>query len=379
MTYDYTTRSPSPIIDPGPLELGAFAQPASFGSRFPQMTPLTSSTVRSDNSGGLRPELRNFDTATTSRPGLMQDPTTQFRSAGARGSMMPPLTGSARHTKTAKVPTCNCLERHAGLLLRAKDLEAQQHPRIDVLLVFAKTGIEAWQSLLDCSICQENEDEEGILLTAMSIRVFVRTLRKLTQNNEHYGSTNTLARDDTRDTSSRGRNRNQTSGSSLSNETAHDKRNSTNPHGWAATGSQDTRDHHSSTSASGARTKLGMFEITGSDRTAVGKVMLSRTLQQIQIVLVGLKKRTGSEQRSQRYRRPMDFEQVHRLRMMGDESEAAANYLEDVESEDDEENGTVGFVLRYLKSLETMVFALRRDIHLELNPAFDGGGGTTYS
>ena len=123
-----------------------------------------------------------------------------------------------------------------------------------------------------------------------------------------------------------------------------------------------------------------MYEITGSDRTVVGKVMLSRTLQQIQTVLVGLKQRAGSEQRSQRYQHPMDFERVRRLEMMGGEDEAATEFLEDIEGEDGEESDNEGgFMLRFLNSLETLVLALRRDIHVELNPALDGGDGTTYS
>ena len=309
----------------------------------------------------------------------------------ARGSMMPPpRSGSARQKQTVKVPSCNCLERQAGFLLRLKELEAQQEPRIDVLLVFAKNGIESWQSLIECSICQENDDEEALLLTAMSIRVFVRSLRKLSQSKEHNfdcGPTDPLPRNDTGEISSRSNNCDPAGGGSLGTESAHDKRRTSHRHGWAATGSQGTRVYHSSTSPSSAKTKLGMFEITGSDRTVVGKVMLSRALQQIQIVLVGLKQRAGSEQRSsssssQPYQPCMDFEQVRRLGMMGDENEAAAEFLEDFEGEDDEENGHVGFVLGFLIRLEAMVLALRRDIHVELNPALDGGGGgggTTYN
>ena len=361
------------MADPGSLELGTFAQSASFGSQFHQMTPPASSTVSSDSLSSLRPEPRKFDTATTSRPRLPQDPMTRFRSAGPRGSMIAPPSSSIGQAKAAETPTCNCLERHAGLLLRIKDLEAQQQLRIDVLLLFAKSGIEAWQSLSDCSICQENDDEEALLLTAMSIRVFVRSLRKLSRSTEHnfdYGSGNPLPRNDTPETSSRGRNSNQTGVSSLSNESAHDNRNPTYGHGRAATGPQGAQPYHSSTGTSSARTKLGMFEITGNDRNVVGKVMLSRTLQHIQIVLMGLKQRAGSEQRSQRYQPRMDFEQAHHFGMMDGE-----NGAEDIESEDDEESGDGGFVLGLLTRLEAMVLALRRSIQLELNPAFDGGGG----
>ncbi|KAL8787345.1 MAG: hypothetical protein Q9195_007804 [Heterodermia aff. obscurata] len=385
-TYDYTARSPPPMLDPASWDLAAFAQSqsVSFASHFHQMTPPASSTVSSDCSGGLRPDPRGLDTASTSRARPMQDPTPRlFRSVGARGSssMMPPplSSGLAWPKKTAEEapPCCNCLERHAGLLLRLKELEAQQQPqpRIDVLLVFAKNGIEAWQSLIDCSTCQENEDEEALQLAAMCIRVFVRSLRRLSRSDEHnfdcyYGSThsnnNTLLRNDSTNRS-RGKNANQTGGS----ETPHDSRQKTAHHhhhrrSWAAAAATDPST--TAPSSSGARTKLGMFEITGSDRAVVGKVMLSRTLQQIQIVLVGLKQRASR-----------GFEPAHRML-----SDAAAELLEDVEDEEEEAEGegegNAGyFVLGFLNSLEAMVLALRRDIHQDLNPALDGGGGTAYN
>ena len=285
------------------------------------------------------------------------------------------------HTKTANVPTCKCLGRHAELLLRLKDLEAQQRPRIDVLLVFAKTGIEAWQSLIDCSVCQENDDQEALLLTAMCIRVFVRSLRTLCQSNEHNfdgGSANILPRNNIRPASSRDRNCNLTGSSTFSSKSAHVKRKSDYRHELAATGSLGTRPHHSSTSTTNARTKLGMFEITGSDRTVVGKVILSRALEQIQIVLVGLKKRAAFEQRDQRNQPPMNFEQACQLGMMNHESEAAADFAGATEAEDDEEHGNIGLLMGFFNSLEAMVLELRRDLHVDLNPALDSGGGAAY-
>ena len=384
-SHDFSTRSPSPTFDIAPMDLGAFSSTSSFGSPLRHITPLTSSnSASSDSSSHFLQQAKQFDSATAAPSRLMQDPTARYPTPNSKGNSTPASTGGRRSPRTVNGAACNCLERHTDLLLRLKEFQAQPNPRIDVLLVFAKRGIEAWQSLISCFHCQENDDQEVLMVTAMSIRIFVRSLRRLSLSNDHnldHESSPSAVQN--LGTSSRSNNRLQVTGNDSSGN-PRGKRNSDYHCGPAVPNSQGASTYGSPANTSSAKTKLGMFEIIGNDRIVVVKVMLSRTLQQIQVVLSGLKQRATSEHRWQgspgeqrrHYRRPMDLEQVRRLGFMGKEN-GGAEFAGEAEDEKVEEDDT-GFVLGLLSGLEAMVLVLRRDLQTDLNPAIDSGAAAYY-
>ena len=77
-------------------------------------------------------------------------------------------------------PTCSCLQNHAELLCRLKDLE-QKHPagRVDGVLASAQEAISVWKTMLSCRVCQFDGDQEVLFLLAMSIRTFLRNMECL--------------------------------------------------------------------------------------------------------------------------------------------------------------------------------------------------------
>ena len=362
------------------MDLGAFSSTSTFGSPLRHMPPLTSSnSASSDSSSHFLQQAKQFDSATAAPSRLMQDPTARYPTPNSKGNSTPASTGGSRSPRAVNGAACNCLERHADLLLRFKEFQAEPNPRIDVLLVFAKRGIEAWQSLINCFHCQEDDDQEVLMVTAMSIRIFVRSLRRLSLNNDHnLDPESSPSAVQNLGTSSRSNNGLQVTGNDSSGN-ARGKRKSECHCGPAVPNSQGTSTYGSPANTSSAKTKLGMFEIIGNDRVVVVKVLLSRTLQQIQVVLSGLKQRAASERRWQgspgeqrrRYQRPMDLEQVRRLEFMSKES-GGAEFAGEAEDEKVDEDNT-GFILGLLSGLEAMVLALRQDLQTDLNPAFDSG------
>ena len=318
------------------------------------------------------------------QPQLLRDSGSFFPTSGIQDNSIPTSIGDRKSSKPLKAANCECLERHADLLLRFKDLQAQQNPRIDVLLVFAKKGIEAWQSVITCSYCQENDNQEVLMLTAMSIRIYVRSLRRLSLDDDSDFTFDTAHSGLQKSPSSRNSPHLPMNGAG-NTRNARDQRASDYRRGPAATNSQDTSTHGSPNNTSNARTQLGMFEITGTDHKVIVKVMLSRTLQQIQIVLAGLKQRAGSEKfwqgspshQGQRYRHQLDLEQVRRMGFMSDEKEIA-EFTGDLEGNTGKDENEMSFMFGLLNDLEAMVLRLRRDLQVELNPALDSAGAPYY-
>ncbi|KAF4632820.1 hypothetical protein G7Y89_g5305 [Cudoniella acicularis] len=80
---------------------------------------------------------------------------------------------------------CTCLQQHAEFLSNPKLSEklASNGPEDGVLflgktLFLVEKGMKAWQSLITCTTCRSNGDQEVMLLTFMSIRTIVRYLQR---------------------------------------------------------------------------------------------------------------------------------------------------------------------------------------------------------
>ena len=147
---------------------------------------------------------------------------------------------------------CHCLEHHADLLSRLNELE-QRHivPRIDVVLVSAQQALVPWKSVIDCRFCRNDGNQEVLLSSAMSIRSILRRLQNLLLES---------------------RGQDPFSGAS----------SPATPFSQRAASLDNNCD---------IKSTIGIYEITGEERTAVTDLLISRTLDRIRYTLARFKER----------------------------------------------------------------------------------------
>ena len=158
--------------------------------------------------------------------------------------------------------SCSCLRQNTDLLCRLKSLK-ERHTTlsIDVLLVGADQALASWKSLLQCRTCQQNEDQEVLLLSALSIRVILRNLQVLCLGcEERDGSDGEMLMSSNHD--------GKVTASSC-RTTGLEKRDS-------------------------VRSTIGVYEVTGVERILVTDLLISRTLGKIKVVLRCLQERSES-------------------------------------------------------------------------------------
>ena len=154
-----------------------------------------------------------------------------------------PLSISASST------TCNCVQNHAELLCRLKELEqrhAHAQPRLDVVLSGAQQALVPWKSVVECRVCRHDDNQEVLILSAMSIRTVLRSLQSLCS--EYYNSV-------------------------VSGQDIYARQGATT----------DIPD--------GMQSAIGMYEITGEERMAVKDLLISRTLDKMKYTLACFKER----------------------------------------------------------------------------------------
>ncbi len=61
---------------------------------------------------------------------------------------------------------CSCVQNHAELVFSLKDLE-QRHtrPRLDVVLSTAQRALVHWKDVIECRVCQQDDNEEVLMLS----------------------------------------------------------------------------------------------------------------------------------------------------------------------------------------------------------------------
>ena len=157
------------------------------------------------------------------------------------------VIASTSQSSLASSNTCNCVQNHAELLTRLKELE-QRHaqPRLDVVLSSAQQALVPWKSVIECRICRHDDNQEVLILSAMSIRTVLRSLQSLCA--EYYNSV-------------------------VSGQDADDQQRATT----------DIPD--------GMQSVIGMYEITGEERLAVKDLLISRTLDKVKYTLACFKER----------------------------------------------------------------------------------------
>lgn len=210
---------------------------------------------------------------------------------------------------------CSCLQQNADVLCRLKSVKTQHaSPSIDVLLVGADQALAEWKNLLECRNCQQNEDQEVLLLSAMSMRVILRSLQNLylgvDEGNDHGGEV-TLP----------------------SNHDAGVRKS------LRRTNSIDNRDS--------VRSTIGVYEVTGVERMLVTDLLLSRTLGKIKVVLRCLQERSESAMRKEK--RVSLSAQLSNLSSI-DESDRIEGYTEPLQQLLAGLDGTVQRIMRWLRN-----------------------------
>lgn len=153
------------------------------------------------------------------------------------------LSSSSLMSSTA----CNCVQNHAVLLHSLRDLE-QRHttPRLDAVLSAAQQALVPWKDVIECRVCQHDENQEVLMLSAMTIRTVLGAMSSLCT--DYYSNF-------------------------VPGGEAHGKRQSL------------------VTTPDGMRSAIGCYEITGNERMAVTDLLISRTLNKVKYTLVCFKER----------------------------------------------------------------------------------------
>ena len=156
-------------------------------------------------------------------------------------------TTSTSSSSLATPSTCNCVQNNAELLCRLKELE-QRHsqPRLDVVLSSAQQALVPWKSVIECRVCQHDDNQEVLILSAMSIRTVLRSLKKFCS--EYYNSVS----------SSQGPSGQQQAAANIPD---------------------------------GMQPAIGMYEVTGEEQIAVRNLLIGRTLDKVKYTLACFKQR----------------------------------------------------------------------------------------
>lgn len=147
----------------------------------------------------------------------------------------------------ASPSTCDCVQNNAELLCRLKELE-QRHsqPRLDVVLSSAQQALVPWKSVVECRVCQHDDNQEVLILSAMSIRTVLRSLKNLCS--ECYNSL---------------------------------------PSSQGPSGQQQA----AAKMPDGMQSAIGMYEVTGEEQIAVRNLLIGRTLDKVKYTLACFKQR----------------------------------------------------------------------------------------
>ena len=159
------------------------------------------------------------------------------------------VTAPAPLSRLASSTTCNCVQDHAELLCRLKELEqrhAHAQPRLDVVLSSAQQALVPWKSVVECQVCRHDDNQEVLSLSVMSIRTVLRSLQSLCS--EYYNSV-------------------------VSGQNFYDRQGTP----------IEIPD--------GMQSAIGMYEITGEERMAVKDLLILRTLEKMKYTLACFKER----------------------------------------------------------------------------------------
>ncbi len=159
----------------------------------------------------------------------------------------PNVTTSTSSSSIASMGTCNCVQNHAELLCRLRDLE-QRHtmPRLDVVLSAAQEALVPWKEVIECHVCQNDDNQEVLVLSGMSIRTILRAISPLCV--DYYNS-------------------------------------------FISSGEAIRRQQPPVKTPDDMKSTIGCYRITGEERMAVTDLLISRCLDQVKLTLACFKTR----------------------------------------------------------------------------------------
>lgn len=78
-------------------------------------------------------------------------------------------------SRPGSLGTCDCLHKHTELLCHVRDLDHKHTPAsVDIVLISAKQILEPWKRLLKCHVCRRKDDQEVLLIAALTMRSILR-------------------------------------------------------------------------------------------------------------------------------------------------------------------------------------------------------------
>ena len=106
-----------------------------------------------------------------------------YSSMPSRVSTLPSAPATPRTIDSPAI--CSCFQQHADLLCLLKNLEHEcASSSIEVVLMGIKQASKPWQSFINCTACQHENNDGGLLLSIISIRMVVRRLQSICADNE---------------------------------------------------------------------------------------------------------------------------------------------------------------------------------------------------
>ena len=157
------------------------------------------------------------------------------------------MTTPTSSSSLSSMATCNCVQNHAELLCRLKDLE-QRHtmPRLDIVLSAAQQALVPWKEVIECRVCQNDDNQEVLVLSGMSIRTILRALSPLCI--EYYNN-------------------------------------------FISSGEAIRRQQPPVSTPDDMKSTIGCYRISGEERMAVTDLLISRCLDQVRLTLACFKTR----------------------------------------------------------------------------------------
>lgn len=82
--------------------------------------------------------------------------------------------GASTHDKSN---ACDCLQHHADLLCRLGQLK-KSNDSLDIALMFVQQAMVPWKCLSQCTVCERDDDQGTLILSAMTIRAVLHLLQR---------------------------------------------------------------------------------------------------------------------------------------------------------------------------------------------------------
>ena len=159
----------------------------------------------------------------------------------------PNVTSSTSSSSITTMASCNCVQNHAELLCRFKDLEQRNTmPRLDVVLSAAQQALVPWKEVIECHLCQNDDNQEVLVLSGMSIRTILRALSPLCV--DYYNN-------------------------------------------FVSSGEAIRRQQPPVSTPDDMKSTIGCYRISGDERMAVTDLLISRCLDQVKLTLACFKTR----------------------------------------------------------------------------------------